>query len=80
LLQEQPEQIHPMKAIFFGILFVIAAAMVIGLVVGVALELIGLLFMALIVVAAITFVMNKVRGPGHRDRLTGSNPTDRLRR
>ena len=48
-----------------AVLFLIAAAMVIGLVVGVTFKLIGLLFMALIVVAAVSFVMNKVRGPGH---------------
>jgi hypothetical protein len=69
-----------MKIVVYGVLFLIAAAMVIGLVVGVTFKLIGLLFMALIVVAVVSFVMNKVRGPGHRDRLTGPDPTERLRR
>ena len=69
-----------MKVIVFGVLFLIAAAMVIGLIVGVTFKLIGLLFMALIVVAAVTFVMNKVRGPRHRDHLGGPGPTERLRR
>ena len=68
-----------MKFLVYGVLFIIAAALVIGLVIGVAFELIGLLFSALIVVAVVTFVMNKVRGPGHRERLRGPGPTERLR-
>jgi uncharacterized membrane protein len=80
LLEEQPERIRPMKIIIFGVLFLIAAAMVIGLVVGVTFKLIGLLFMALIVVAVVSFVMNKVRGPRHRDRINGPDPAERLRR
>jgi hypothetical protein len=50
-----------MKLFVYGILFVIAAAMVIGLVVGITFKLIGLAIMALIVVAAVTFIMRKVR-------------------
>jgi predicted membrane protein len=68
-----------MKFLVYGVLFIIAAALIIGLVIGVAFELIGLLFSALIVVAVVTFVMNKVRGPGHRERLRGPGPTERLR-
>ena len=52
-----------MMFLVYGVLFVIAAAMVIGLVVGATFKLIGLLFMALIVVAAVSFIMNKLRGP-----------------
>jgi predicted membrane protein len=68
-----------MKFLVYGVLFIIAAALVIGLVIGIAFELIGLLFSALLVVAAVTFIMNKIRGPGHRDRLRGPGPTERLR-
>jgi hypothetical protein len=63
-----------MKFLVYGVLFLIAAAMVIGLIVGVTVKLIGLLFMALIVVAAVSFVMNKVRGP------RPPRPTERLPR
>jgi predicted membrane protein len=68
-----------MRFLVYSALFIIAAALILGLVIGVAFELIGLLFSALLVVAVITFVMNKVRGPGHRDRLRGPGPTERLR-
>jgi hypothetical protein len=37
------------------------------------------LFSALLVVAVVTFVMNKIRRPAHRDRLRGPGPTERLR-
>ena len=53
-----------MKLFVYAILFVVAAAMVIGLVVGMTFKLIGLAIMALLVVAAVTFIMKKVRGPG----------------
>ena len=68
-----------MKFLVFAVLFAIAAAMIIGLVVGVTFKLIGLLFMALIVVAAVSFIMNRIRGPGHRDRLKARGPSERLR-
>jgi predicted membrane protein len=68
-----------MKFLVYGVLFIIAAALVIGLVIGAAFELIGLLFSALLVVAVVTFLMNKVRGPGHRDRLRDPGTTERLR-
>jgi predicted membrane protein len=68
-----------MKFLVYGVLFIIAAALVVGLVIGVAFELIGLLFSALLVVAVVTFVMNKIRRPAHRDRLRGPGPTERLR-
>jgi len=58
-----------MKFLVFGVLFLIAAAMVIGLVVGATFKLIGLLLMALIVVAIVSFVMSKVRGSGPTGRL-----------
>ncbi|HEX5008434.1 MAG TPA: hypothetical protein VFV70_15075 [Hyphomonadaceae bacterium] len=58
-----------MKFLVFGVLFLIAAAMVVGLVVGATFKLIGLLFMALIVVAAVSFIMSKVRGSGPTGRV-----------
>jgi hypothetical protein len=48
------------------ILGLVAAGFVIALVVGIALELIGLLFMALVVVLGVSWVMRKVRGPSSR--------------
>ena len=63
-----------MKILVYGVLFLIAAAMIIGLVIGVTFKLVGLLFMALIVVAAVSFVMNKIRGP------SPPGPTERLPR
>ena len=68
-----------MKSLVYGVLFLIAAAMIIGLVVGATFKLLGLLFMALVVVAVVSFVMNKIRGPGHRDRVKGRGPSERLR-
>lgn len=55
-----------MKFIIFAVLGIVAFALVAGFVIGIALELIGLGIMALIVVAAVTFVMRKIRGPRHR--------------
>jgi uncharacterized membrane protein len=52
-----------MKFIVFAVLAVVAFALVAGFIIGVTLELIGLGIMALIVVAAVTFVMRKIRGP-----------------
>jgi hypothetical protein len=66
-----------MKFIVFAVLAVVAFALVAGLVIGVALELIGLLIMALIVVAAVSFVMKKIRGPRRRGHL--DHPLDRER-
>jgi membrane protein implicated in regulation of membrane protease activity len=68
-----------MQFLVYGILFIIAAALIIALVVGVTLKLAGLLIMALIVVAAVTFVMNKVRSPRNRNMIGGPGPGERRR-
>jgi hypothetical protein len=68
-----------MKFILFVVLGLLALGLVAGFIIGVTLELIGLLFMALIVVVAVKFVMGKIRGPKRsldrpldRDRLPRS--------
>jgi membrane protein implicated in regulation of membrane protease activity len=48
--------------ILFFILAVIALGVIISLVVGVTLKLIGLVFMAVLVVAAVSWTMRKIRG------------------
>lgn len=55
-----------MKFIVFAVLGIIAFALIAGFVIGLALEIIGLVIMALIVVAAVSFVLRKVRGNRHR--------------
>lgn len=47
--------------IVFFVLAVVAAAMIVGLIVGVALELIGLLLMAVLAVAAVLWIRRLMR-------------------
>ena len=58
-----------MKFLVFAVLAVVAFALIAGLVVGVAFKLIGLGIMALLVVAAVTFIMRKVRGGRDAERM-----------
>ena len=55
--------------IVFFILFALAAIFAISLIVGVAFKIIGYAIAALLVVAAVTWVMRKVRGPKPSERL-----------
>jgi hypothetical protein len=67
--------------ILFFILALIAIGMIIALVVGVTVKLIGLLFMALIVVLGVTWVMRKIRGPSAKGvAVLDANRSERLRR
>lgn len=52
-----------MKLLVYAFLFVAAAVLVIGLVIGLAFKLIGFAVAALLVVAGVTWVLNKIRGP-----------------
>ena len=52
-----------MKLLVYAFLFIAAAVLVIGLVIGLAFKLIGFAVAALLVVAGVTWVMNKIRGP-----------------
>jgi len=58
-----------MKFLGFGFLFVLAAALVLAMLLGVAVQIIWYGFLALLVVGAVTFVMNKIRGPKTVDRI-----------
>jgi hypothetical protein len=51
-----------MKFVGFVLLFVVAAAMVIGMIVGVALEILWFGFLALLVVGGVSWVMGKIKG------------------
>jgi hypothetical protein len=73
-------RIRPMKFIAFAVLALIAAALVVGIVIGTVFELIGLGIMALLVVAAVTFIMRKVRGPRHRLEISRARHVERLPR
>jgi hypothetical protein len=67
--------------LLFFFLALVAAGFVIALVVGVTLELIGLLFMALLVVLGVSWVMRKIRGPSSRGvRALDAEREERLRR
>jgi hypothetical protein len=81
-LLEEPalRQIHPMKFVIFAILALVAAALIAGIVIGAVFQLIGYGLMALLVVAAVTFVMKKVRGPRDRLRIHRDNDAERLPR
>ena len=63
-----------MKILGFGFLFVLAAALVLAMLLGVAVQIIWYGFLALLVVGAVTFVMNKVRGPKRVDRIDHVDP------
>ncbi|HEV7692218.1 MAG TPA: hypothetical protein VGO52_15385 [Hyphomonadaceae bacterium] len=63
-----------MKILGFGFLFVLAAALVLAMLLGVAIQIIGYGFLALLVVGGVSFVMNKVRGPKVVDRIDHVDP------
>ena len=69
-----------MKILGFGFLFVLAAALVLAMLLGVAVQIIWYGFLALLVVGAVTFVMNKVRGPKRADRIEHANDVEQLPR
>ncbi len=69
-----------MKFILFAILGIVAFALIAGFIIGITLELIGLLFMALIVVFAVNFIMKKLRGPRRPPRLDRPLEHERLPR
>lgn len=69
-----------MKFVIFAILAIVAAALIAGIVIGAVFQLIGYGLMALLVVAAVTFIMNKVRGPKDRIRINRSSEAERLPR
>jgi hypothetical protein len=69
-----------MKLIVFAVLALIAAALVVGIVIGAVFELIGYGLLALLVVAAVTFVMKKVRGPRNTLRIDRRRDAERLQR
>ena len=58
-------------------LFLAAAGLIFALFVGVTLKVVGLLLMALLVVAGVSFVMSRIRRPG--DTLNLDHPLDRER-
>ena len=51
------------------ILFALAAIFAITLIIGVAFKLIGFAIAALLVVVGVTWLMRKIRGPKHSERL-----------
>ena len=51
-----------MKFLVFGFLALAALGLVAALIIGVALKIVGLLFLALVVVAAVSLVMSRFRG------------------
>ena len=57
-----------MKFLVYAFLFVAAAVLVIGMIVGLAFKLIGFAVAALLVVAGVTWVMRKLRRPADVDR------------
>ena len=68
-----------MKFLGFAFLFVLAGALVLGLLFGIAAQLIWYGFLALLVVGAVTFIMGKIRGPKRVDRI-GRADAERLPR
>jgi hypothetical protein len=69
-----------MKIFGFGFLFVLAAALVLAVLLGVAVQIIWYGVLALLVVGAVTFVMNRVRGPKATDRIEHAADVERLPR
>ncbi|MDP3494006.1 MAG: hypothetical protein Q8R82_12905 [Hyphomonadaceae bacterium] len=57
-----------MKLLVYAFLFIAAAVLVIGTIVGLAFKLIGLAVAALLVVAGVTWVMGKLKRPTDVDR------------
>jgi uncharacterized oligopeptide transporter (OPT) family protein len=58
-----------MKLIVYAFLFVAAASLIIGLIIGLALKLIGIIVIAALFVTALTWVARKLRGgTGHLRR------------
>lgn len=58
-----------MKFLGFAFLAVCAAALVLAMLLGVAVQIIWYGFLALLVVGAVSFVMGKIRGPKRVDRI-----------
>ena len=69
-----------MKILGFGFLFVLAAALVLAMLLGVAVQIIWYGFLALLVVGAVTFVMNKVRGSKSASRIEHAADVEHLPR
>ncbi len=63
-----------MQFVVFALLGLIALGFVLALIVGFTLKLAGLMIMALLVVAVVSFVMRKIRGP--RRPLSLDHPAD----
>jgi hypothetical protein len=71
---------EPMRFVFTGFLFLAAAGLIVALLIGVAFKLVGLLFLALLVVAGVTWTMKKIRGSNNTLKLDRSTEADRLTR
>jgi hypothetical protein len=69
-----------MRFLFTGFLLLAAVGLIVALLIGVAFKLVGLLFMALLVVAGVTWAMKKIRGPNRTLKLDRSTEADRLPR
>jgi hypothetical protein len=69
-----------MKLLVAAFLTLAAIGLVVALLIGVTLKIVGLLFMALLVVAAVSFVMRKLKGPRGAAPLDHPLDTERLRR
>ncbi len=62
-----------MKLLGYAFLFVVAAGFITVIAIGAAFKLIGLIFMALLVVGGVTFVIRKLR---KRDPMTIDHPIE----
>ena len=69
-----------MKFLGFAFLFVLAGLLVLGLLFGMAAQLVWYGFLALVVVSAVTFIMGKVRGPRDGGRIGRTRDAERLPR
>lgn len=58
-----------MKILGFAFFFVLAAALVLAMLLGVAIQIIWYGFLAMLVVGAVSFIMAKIRGPKGVDRI-----------
>jgi hypothetical protein len=57
-----------MKLIVYGILFLIAASLVVGIVIGLIFKLLWLTAIAVVLVLGLTWLARKLRGPGGVER------------